>query len=419
MDVVSELVEEQPFQIDRSVFNSGIGPLEEALDNLNKDATHFMNSNDECTPMGCVREMVSSVPKDFWKNPNLKILDPCSGNGNFHAHLLRYTNLENLVFNEINSIRIENVKKLFGSKAKVINKDFLDFNPKYHQYDMVVANPPYAVFNNGIRVSKNHSLSRLFIKKALEVLKPSGLMLFIVPDNWMSLSDRNQLPMELSKYQFLHLNIHGAKKWFPKIGSSFTWFLLKKEPNKNPFKIENHYLVKDTCKARLRENSTFIPLYFNSKVARIFEKTIYSSNEKYLIETSSDLHKFTKKDIISTIQNEEFQYPLIHTPTQKVYSKRPHKYQKGWKVFLSLTNKYGTFVGDEGMTQSIAFIRCKNKLEAKRLCKELNQPIYKFLNDLTRYGNFNNIRIMQKFPRLEQIKLTALENELIESFVHG
>ena len=47
----------------------------------------------------------------------------------------------------------------------------------------------------------------------------------------MSLSDRNVLPAALSRYQFLHLNIHGAKRYFQKIGSSFTWFLLQKKPN--------------------------------------------------------------------------------------------------------------------------------------------------------------------------------------------
>jgi len=37
------------------------------------------------------------------------------------------------------------------------------------------------------------------------------------------------------------------------------------------------------------------------------------------------------------------------------------------------------------MTQSIAFIRCKNKQEAEQIKKELENDIYLFLNNLTRY----------------------------------
>jgi len=67
----------------------------------------------------------------------------------------------------------------------------------------------------------------------------------------MSYADRNKLPEILSKYQFRHLNINGAKKWFPKVGSSFTWFLLQKSPNKEDFTIENHYKLQTIEKAKL------------------------------------------------------------------------------------------------------------------------------------------------------------------------
>ena len=389
---------------------------DEYFDALNKDKSHFINSNDECTPMGCVKEMVSTIPASFWRNPFLKVLDPCAGNGNFFAHILKHTSLANLTFNEINPKRTANIKKFFGKHANVIEQDFLSFDPSIHQYDLVVANPPYAMFNDGKRVSKNHNLSRLFIAKGLEVLKPGGFMLYIVPDNWMSYSDRNLLPKTLSQYQFLHINCHGAKKWFPKVGSSFCWFLLQKSPNKDSFVIENHYKRKDSVRAKLRSGVDFIPLYYNDLVASIFEKTIYADVKKHQIQTSSDLHRYTKKDIIAEQYSDEYKFPLTHTPTQSVWAKRPHKFQDGWKVFLSLTNKYGAFVGKGGMTQSIAFIRCKTKQEAETICKELSDPLYLFLNNLTRYGNFNNVRVMQKFPKLNQVNLTQQEKTFIKEF---
>lgn len=115
--------------------------------------------------------------------------------------------MKNLHFNEINKRRIANIKKYFGADIKITIKDFLTFSES-DKYNLVVSNPPYAKFNGNSRASKNHNLARAFIKKALDITEDDGYILFIVPNNWMSLSDRNILPRELTKYQFLHINIH-------------------------------------------------------------------------------------------------------------------------------------------------------------------------------------------------------------------
>ncbi len=397
--------------------NINFDNIKAIFDKLNEDKNHFVNSNDICTPMDCVKEMLDTIPQELWERKNLKILDSCCGNGNFHAYAQLKTKLSNLYFNEINKKRIVNLKNYFGDNINLTIKDFLEF-PNDEIYDLVVSNPPYAKFTNeGERASKNHNLSRDFIKKALTITKQGGYILFIVPNNWMSFSDRNSLPKELSNYQFLHLNIHGAKKWFPKVGSSFTWFLLHKVPNKKSFIIENNYIIKDKQTAVLPKNSNFIPLYYSNIVASILAKTINNTAlEKYKIETSSYLHRFTKQNIIKNEQNDEYKYKLIHTPTQTVYSSKPHKFQDGYKVFLSLTNQYEAFIDNCGMTQSVAFIKCKSLKEAERIKKELENPLYKFLNNITRYGNFNNIRVLQNFPIFTIFNLTKEEESFIEIF---
>ena len=50
------------------------------------------------------------------------------------------------------------------------------------------------------------------------------------------------------------------------------------------------------------------------------------------------------------------------------------------------------------MTQSIAFIICDNHEQAEKYLKILNNPLYQFINNICRWGNFNNIRILQQFP---------------------
>ena len=121
---------------------------------------------------------------------------------------------------------------------------------------------------------------------------------------------------------------------------------------------------------------------------------------KFKVETSSDLHKYTKKDFIHSTKGGEFIHKLHHTPTQTVWAKRPHKFQDGYKVFIGTTSYYKVFVDgpDCGMTQSIAFIRCESETQAKKIEKVLQHPLYTFINNICRWGNFNNIRILQSFP---------------------
>lgn len=398
---------------------------------LNKDPKLVETSNDEPTPLDCVEEMINKVPEDFWKKKDIKILDPCSGCGNFplviYFKLLQYHTKEHILkhilyFNDINLNRINVLKSVFNSKLNIYQEDFMTFKIEC-KFDLIVANPPYAkLLPNGKRASKNHNLIASFINKSLGLLQAGGYLLYITPDNWMTYSNRNVLILELTKLQIHYINIHIAKKYFKKIGSSFVWYLIEKTPSYKNIEIQGiwkNQLYTDLVKSEVRK---YIPLYYNRIIQSILSKTIDNKDIiKFDVKTSSDLHRYTKKEFISNEKTDVYKYKLIHTPKQTVWSSKPHKYQKGYKVFISTTSYYGTFVDNCGMTQSIAFIQCKNKEEAGVIDNVLKHPMYKFINNICRYGNFNNIRILQHFPYCvsydqvyKQFDLTDKEIKLIE-----
>lgn len=399
----------------------------EYFNNLNKDESHFTSSNDICTPMECVKEMVDKIPSEFWKS-NPKVLDPCCGNGNFFAYISTLFEdrnkalKENLFFNEINPLRVANVKKYFGEEINLTEMDFLKY-PFYERFDLIVANPPYALITEGKRSAKNHSVSKLFIEKSLELLNPNGYILFIVPDNFMSLSDSNDTFKLISKYDILHMNIHRAKRYFKGVGSSFVYFLVRKSCTETTTRIENGYILNSEDEVVIEKKSSYLPLYFNETVKSIFDKTVNSNRTKYDVETTSYLHATTKKSLLSEVEDKEHPYRVIHTQNKTLWSSKPHKYQDGWKCFINLTSYYDTFVDSCGMTQSSAFIRCNSKEEAETISKNLKHPLYVFLNNLCRYGNFNNIRVIQKFPKCnsndpyKEFEITREEQELIEKIV--
>jgi adenine-specific DNA-methyltransferase len=382
---------------------------------LNKDKTTYKSSNDEPTPIPCVKEMIDKLPIELWEKKDLKILDPCCGNGNFFIPIYDKLNkkysqediLKMFHFNDINKSRINNVKDIFKNDTHKLNitmEDFLEFDES-ETFDLMTVNPPYAkLLENGKRASKNHNMIKEFINKTLKLLNDGGYLLYITPDNWMSKSDRNTLINELTKYQIIHLNIHKAKEYFPKIGSSFTWYIIQKKPYYKNINIEgiwNGQIYSSSVTSRER---SFIPQYYTSEIDSICLKTLESDNMKFKVETTSDLHKYTKRDLISKDEDNVHKYKLIHTPKQTVYASRPHKWQKGYKLFISVTDAYHTFIDNCGMTQSIAFIRCNNKKEAETYKKILDHDLYKFLNNICRWGNFNNIRILQSFPIPEDKK---------------
>jgi adenine-specific DNA-methyltransferase len=400
-------------------------------ENLNKDDSLVKTSNDVPTPIDCIIEMISTIQEDFWKDPSIKIFDPCCGCGNFflviYFKLLKYHSAEHIIsnmlyFNDLNSDRLNIVRQVFGNRSNITEKDFLVIDEDT-KFDLIVANPPYAkLLSNGKRASKNHNMIGSFINKSLKILKEKGYLLYITPDNWMSFADRNTLIKTLTSLQIIHINIHSAKKkYFKKVGSSFTWYLIENTPSYKDIVVEGIWKNTEYKSTVKSEERRFIPLFYNKLIQSIINKTIDKANNKFEVLTSSDLHKYTKKKLISKDKDEEHPYKLIHTPSQTVYASRPHKFHDGYKVFISTTTYYSTFVDNCGMTQSIAFIRCKNKREAEKIQKILMHPMYKFINNICRYGNFNNIRVLQNFPKClnynkvyETFDITKEEQEFIE-----
>ena len=232
----------------------------------------------------------------------------------------------------------------------------------------------------------------------------------------MSYADRNILIEIITSLQIIHLDIHTAKKYFKKIGSSFTWYIIQNRMFYKNINVSGIWKKKEYISSVISKQRKYIPLLYNQIVQNILSKTIDNTTlPKFEVKTSSYLHKYTKAEFIRDKKTEEFKYKLIHTPSQIVYSSKPHKFQDGYKIFISTTDKYSVFIDNCGMTQSIVFIICSNEEQAKKYLEILEHPLYVFINNICRWGNFNNIRILQSFP-IPTIEYSGNHQEIYNYF---
>ena len=368
--------------------------------------------NDISTPMGLVHEIVDAIPDKVYRY-GMRILDPCVGMGNFLIYIrdkVKNMNAE-LIGMDINSERTRIARELIP-EATILENSFFDMRNEH--YDIIIANPPYAKMNSDKRASKNHNIFPEFILKSIDMVTDGGAIVFLCPTSWMSLSDRNIVSLKLTEMNMIRLDVGTSKKWFPKVGSSFSWFVCIKEPPRGKTLVTGKFgkhLFDDYVQLH---NERFIPLLCTEMTTTIVRK-MTSGTSKFLIETSSDLHATTKKSILRDEYTTEYPWKIIHTKRQTKWSSRPHKYQDGVKVFICLSSTYETWIDSCGMTQSVAFVRCDNEDQAKKAKVFLDSLAVRFVIAVTRYGNFANIRVLQKLS--SNVEFTQEEIEYMNKFV--
>lgn len=377
---------------------------------INQDKFHMTSNDDICTPMECVKKMIDYIPNELWSKQKIKVLDPCCGNGNFGAYCQFKTNINNIWFNDINKTRIANCKKILNPKH-LSSVNFLDMD-SYGKWDLIMANPPYSGGGN-----KNHSLSNEFIEHSIKLLKNNGYLCFVTPNNWMTYNNNNTtLNALLSNGSFIVID-NDVKKYFPRVGSSFTIMIWQKGVFSNKTYIKNNYLVKDEQHdVIIPSDISFIPLYISQTVIDIVNKSIQKANNNF--NYRCDLHNFTKKALLSDNKDSQFKYKTIHTARKTRFAKFKQDIYDKWVIIVPLSTYYVPFIQTHvNTTQSVGYFSFDTKANAKKYMDIITHPCYKLIIHLTRYGNFNNIMVLKHLKFDEQIQFTKEESNEINNLI--
>ena len=378
-------------------------------DNLNKDNSHKLSNDDICTPMECVKTMLDYIPKHFWQQENIRVLDPCCGNGNFGAYAMFKTDIKNIYFNEINKKRLQNCKNILNP-PNISNYDFLGIESHIlGHFDLIMANPPYSGGGN-----KNRSMSNKFIESSIEKLNDKGYLCFVTPNNYMTYNNNNTtLKKLLSLGAFLVID-NDAKKYFKGIGSSFSIMIWQKGVNNHKTTIINNYLLKDIQhNITIPKDLPFLPLYISQNILNLVQKLISKTPNNFTYRC--DLHNFTQKAFLSDTQDNTYKYRTIHTPRKTRYASKKQDIYDKHIIIIPLSTYFIPYIESKtNTTQSVGYFAFESKKEASDYLKILNKPHFKVLIHLTRYGNFNNIMVLKHLAFDKQITLDSYQTKDIE-----
>jgi hypothetical protein len=112
----------------------------------------------------------------------------------------------------------------------------------------------------------------------------------------MSYADRNVL-IEITSLQIIHLDIHTAKKYFKKIGSSFTWYIIQNCPFYTNINVSGIWKKRNSDSV-ISARRRYIPLY-NQVVQNILSKTVDNADLPKLMSRRAAIYINTRKPSLS------------------------------------------------------------------------------------------------------------------------
>jgi len=201
------------------------------------------------TPEATVDAMVARLFKGSPPRQPSRLLDPGCGHGAFIEGVLRWCHHHNTTCPEIVGIELDpdkiNVarKRLSAqSKVSLVRGDFLTIDLGY--FDYIIGNPPYVpIYNLSEEERKRYrglfkaargrmDLYFLFWERALQLLSPSGRLVFITPEKFIYVETASNFRAILSSFQIEEL-VYAPEDTFPGLITYTTITTVVNEPRSN------------------------------------------------------------------------------------------------------------------------------------------------------------------------------------------
>jgi len=295
------------------------------------------------TPFSLINEMLDTLPKEVWSNPNLKWGDFANGIGNFPAVVIqrlmeglkewepddekRYKHIiENQIYTcEIQSKNIFIFLMLFNPdnkyKMNFYTGSFLEEGFDKHMkevwgldgFDIVMGNPPYQDGTGGKSKGTGNTLWNLFVDKSLKtpggILNESGYLVMVHPSGWRNPfgGTFSKLWKTMSSKYILYLSINDINDGLKVFGAAtrYDYYCLKNEDCK---KRQTTIKYQDgTISKMIVTEEWFIP---NEKYEEFKKILAKDENDRITTIYSSSIYEI-RKDYVQKEQDNTHIYPII------------------------------------------------------------------------------------------------------------
>jgi len=290
------------------------------------------------TPISLVDDMLDTLPKEVWTNPNLKWLDPANGVGVFPSVVIQrlMNGLKDVITDDEFRYKhiVENMIHVCELQPKNMFLHLCAFDPEdtyllnvytgsfltdefsshaknvwnVDKFDVIVGNPPYQELKEGNKKSK--AIWHHFVEKAIHSLTDeTGLMCMVHPSGWRNVMGafKETQKLILSK-DVSYLEMHNFKDGIDNFGAqiNYDFYCLQNSFNRVTTTIKD---VNNNVEYIKLQNVLFIP---NTSISKVYSLLHTNNENKIQIIYSRSLYGNDKQHMCK-IKTNEHKYPCVYT----------------------------------------------------------------------------------------------------------
>lgn len=266
------------------------------------------------------------------------------------------------------------------------------------KFDVILTNPPFQ--DTRKRGRTPHKLWIEFTSAALSSwLSDDGWFAQISPSSFRS---PNSKVLELMKTYNTHQISFDTRRYFPKVGSTFSDYVIQKAQT-DSFRST---IVDDdghVDSISLDSSVRYLPSPCSAVALNIHRKVMFTERERLPVEwdyvTNHNI-RLRKADTLSTARTERHIYPLLHTNRQVWWSSLRQEFTSEPKVMWSRSGTTEPFYdeGELGTTDMGYFVRVAGSLQGIRLVEVLTSKLFRYILATARWSGYGNERVFQLLP---------------------
>lgn len=342
--------------------------------------------------------------------------------------------IKHIWFND-SIVSFVNEIKFKYNKINIVKGDFLKLNIDM-KFDVILQNPPY----QSQKESTGDDIWPFFVEKAVSLLNNDGIVASITPNTWLRRQGSDDKFFESLDYYGMPLDrrtnpvwkiwlenrVSNAKiltkaeadRYFPGIGSTFTYYFIeKKKPVDTRIDIE-----QGNRRVQIDLNSSYPPPNeLNDISISIHEKLLKAEKLDWIRTTENRKDNLERYHQLSDHKTKKHSNKIYMGVNLIRYTGKKMKYFDDIKIMVPITGQPKDIFVDSkcGVSQDFSFVCFKELKRAEQELKKWNKDILiQYIFKAYKVGKHISAHLM--IPKnSDKIILTQKEKDYISNYVNG